>query len=108
MTQPKTLDLLDRAEARAKSVRALSRELGLPSNALGNARHKGHLSPAVAATLAQHIGETPTQAARWCLLAVAENEKSLKLRPKLKSIVEGLKSYFRAPAQEDCGTNRKP
>lgn len=88
----KSLDLLQRALETVESERDLSRKLGLGSTALNNAKARGHLSPGLAAALSVHLGEDETQAARWCLLAVAESERSAKLRPKLQAIVQGLKS----------------
>jgi plasmid maintenance system antidote protein VapI len=88
----RSLDLLQEAEEHASSARQLARDLGLNANAINLAKNRGHLSPGLAATLAMYLGQDETQAARWCLLAVAESERSAKLRPKLRKIVEGLKS----------------
>lgn len=96
---PKSIDLLSRALAQVTSERALSRELGLTPTVINNAKTRGHLSPAMAAVLARFVGEDDEQAARWTLLAVAENERSAKLRPQLESIARGLKSYFRRVTQ---------
>jgi hypothetical protein len=101
--EPRSLDLLDRALKTQGSERGLSRALGLASNTLSTARAKGHLSPAIAALIASHLGESPTQAARWCLLAVCESDHNEKVRPQLQQIVAGLKSYFSSPRR-----NRTP
>jgi hypothetical protein len=98
-----TIDLLDRATKHAQSERALSRALGISQSTFSVARGNGHLSPALAAVLADHIGESPTQAARCCLLAVAESKHSAHVRPTLARLVQALNSYFSSPRR-----NRTP
>ena len=84
-----TLDLLDKAVAKSKSERALSRELGLDATALATARHRGKLSTAITIALADHLGENVLA---WVLQAEQENEKSEPLKKTLASIKKRLNS----------------
>jgi hypothetical protein len=52
-----TIDLLNRAMLGAKSERQLSQDLGLYPTAITTARTRGNLSPAIAAKLAERLGE---------------------------------------------------
>ena len=86
----RSLDLLDSAiKKTGMSERGLSRELGLSSSALSVARHKGNLSPAIAATLAEHIGE---DVAKWTLTAVAEAERGTSLKARVARLAETINS----------------
>lgn len=85
-----TLDLLAKAEA-TRSLRSIAIDLGLNPNALAKARSDGKLSPAVAASLADYLGEPP---GKWALTAIAENEKSAPMAGRLARLAHRAKSYF--------------
>lgn len=85
----KTADLVERALLTGKPLANISADLGLNANALAVAKHKGRLSPAVAAALAAYLGEP---VARWTLAAVMEGERSAPLRRRLKALASNL--YF--------------
>jgi len=75
-----TLELLNRAVAKADSERELSRALGLKPTTLSSARSRGHLSPTVAALVAARLGEDELY---WTAIAGLESEKANPHREKL-------------------------
>lgn len=104
----RSLDLLDKAlKQTGLPERALSRQLGLTSSSLAMCRMRGNLSPAIAATLAEHIGE---DVAKWTLTAVAEAERGTSLKAKVARLAETINSYVSRFLQtvRPSRRNRKP
>lgn len=66
-----TMDLLALALDKAPAA-DWHRQLKLSRNALHNAKLRGNLSPAIAWSLAEAIGENPQE---WALIAAAESER---------------------------------
>ena len=75
-----TLALLQRGVATAKSERELCRQLGLGETTLNMARTRGHLSPTVAALIAEKLGEDQIY---WTAIAGLESDKANPHREKL-------------------------
>lgn len=67
----KSIDLLQTALEGGDTTRELSRKLGMNSNALNVARHRGRLSPTAAGALATYIGH---DTALWTAIAALEAE----------------------------------
>lgn len=89
-----TLDLLDMAMRTARSSNALATELKLSRNALTNARNRGRLSPILAGTLADRIGQP---VAEWMALAAIEAEPEIAAGPEVRRLADKVrKSYFDA------------
>lgn len=83
----KTADLIAKAIKTAPSERELSRQLGLTPTAITTAKQLGRASPALAAALADRVGENVAQ---WTLAAVIETERSAPLRRRLQSIASAI------------------
>lgn len=75
-----SIDLLDKAMEGGDSQRELSRKLGMSSSTLSVARHRKHLSPTQAGTLAAWIGADVTL---WTALAALEAEPKSRQRDSL-------------------------
>ena len=80
----RTLSLIEKAEATGEPLAHIAKQLGLNPNALAVSKQNGRLSPAVAATLAAHLGEN---VARWTLAAVAEGTRSAPMRRRLQGLM---------------------
>lgn len=85
-----TAELLDQAIATGTPLAEISRALGLKPNTLSVAKHAGKLSPALAAALADYLGEPAHQ---WLLAAVMEGERSAPLRRRLMPLMKATRSY---------------
>jgi plasmid maintenance system antidote protein VapI len=80
-----TIDLLNRAMLGAKSERQLSQDLGLYPTAITTARTRGNLSPAIAAKLAERLGE---DVATWMARAVLEAAHGTQARTLKRTMKE--------------------
>ncbi|MBT2303803.1 hypothetical protein J7E70_25495 [Variovorax paradoxus] len=76
---PTTMDLLELALENS-NLRALSLALGLSEEALRTARSRGRLSPLLAGSLAEELGQDP---AKWIVIAVLENERESASRTRM-------------------------
>lgn len=85
-----TLQLLEKAE-RVKSIPEWVRELKLSRNALNNAKSRGHLSPAIAGSIAEKLGENVD---RWIVIAALESEKSSACKENMLSRIRKLTSVY--------------
>lgn len=85
-----TLELLERAE-RVKPMPEWTRELNLSRNALNNARSRGHLSPAIAGSIAEKLGENVD---RWIVIAALESEKASACKDRMLSRIKKLTSVY--------------
>jgi len=74
-----TLELLAKAE-QIKPIPEWVRELKLSRNALNNARSRGHLSPAIAGSIAERLGEDVD---RWIVIAAIESEKDSACKERM-------------------------
>lgn len=76
---PNTLDLLAKAEL-VKPMPEWVRELNLSRNALSTARSRGHLSPAIAGSIAEKLGENVD---KWIVIAALESEKDSACKARM-------------------------
>lgn len=83
-----TLQLLEKAEL-VKPIPEWVRELKLSRNALNNARSRGHLSPAIAGSIAEKLGENVD---RWIVIAALESEKDSACKTSMLSRLKKLTS----------------
>lgn len=83
----KTIDLIHLAEQRGHNLAELSRKLGVTENMLSNAKHAGRLSPALAAGLADELGEN---VGAWTVAAAAEATKAAPLHGRLTRLLRGI------------------
>jgi hypothetical protein len=75
-----TIGLLDFALEGGDSTREIARRIGLSSNTLNVARHRGRLSPTAAGALATYLGKDPVL---WTAMAAIEAEPPSPLRDQL-------------------------
>ncbi len=80
-----TLQLLDRALATAQNQADLCRSLHVSGATLTNARNRGRLSPTLAGTLAERLGE-PVD--KWVALAALEATPKSRLTDHLKRVID--------------------
>ncbi|GAA6121519.1 hypothetical protein [Acidovorax sp. FG27] len=76
---PNTLELLAKAES-VKPMPEWVRELNLSRNALNTARARGHLSPAIAGSIAEKLGENVD---KWIVIAALESEKESACKQRM-------------------------
>jgi hypothetical protein len=74
-----TMALLNLA-LESDSLRAWSRRLGLSEQALRTARSRGRLSPAIAGSLAEELGEDP---GTWIVIAALETERESACKTRM-------------------------
>lgn len=74
-----SVKLLEKA-LELRSAQEWSKRLGLGSKTIYAAKYRQQLSPALAWTLAEELGEDP---APWVMAAVVEGERDAKLKEKL-------------------------
>ena len=74
-----TMQLLDQALG-IKRAAAWARELNITESALTNARKRGRLSPTIAGSIAEQIGEDPQH---WTAVAAMEAEPDGPLKNQL-------------------------
>ncbi len=84
-----SIELLNVADAKGEQLAELARSIGLNPNALHAARGLGRLSPAVAALVAERLGEDVT---RWTLAALAENARNAPMKRRLTALAQSLNS----------------
>ncbi|WP_288254881.1 hypothetical protein [uncultured Hydrogenophaga sp.] len=82
-----TMTLLERA-LEIKTAPEWARELKLHRNALHNAKQREHLSPAIAFTLAEEMGQ---DAKEWALIAAAESEKDSACKARMLKTLSKLR-----------------
>lgn len=82
----RTIDLIAKAESRGTLTDA-ARALGLEPNTLSAAKATGRLSPALAAALADHLGEP---VARWTVTALLEGQRSAPMSRALRRAMNRL------------------
>ncbi|MBT2324777.1 hypothetical protein J7E62_20785 [Variovorax paradoxus] len=73
------MDLLELA-LESTNLRALSLALGLSEEALRTARSRRRLSPLLAGSLAEELGQDPV---KWIVIAVLENERESVSRTRM-------------------------
>ena len=87
-----TLELLSRALEK-KTQTAWAKDMGIAPTSLASAKHRGHLSPALAGLLANELGENPV---KWIVIAALEQESGGNGRGKplahLKKVAEAVSS----------------
>ncbi|MFZ3127183.1 MAG: hypothetical protein WA136_04120 [Rhodoferax sp.] len=81
-----TLNLLDDA-LKIKDMGAWTEELKLSPKALYNSKYRGHLSPAIAGTLAEKLGQDVKQ---WIVIAALESEKDSACKTHLMRRITSL------------------
>lgn len=74
-----TMNLLEQAMAQ-KSLAEWTKELGLSDKALYNAAYRKHLSPAVAGSIAEKLGEDVDH---WIVIAAMESEKDSACKQRM-------------------------
>ncbi len=76
-----TMELLEKAMT-VKTATAWTRELKLSRTALAMAKMRGNLSPAIAGTLAEELGE---DAQTWIVRAALESERDSACKDRMVS-----------------------
>lgn len=74
-----TMNLLEKA-AGIKPISEWTRTLGLSAKALYTARDRGNLSPAIAGSLAEEIGEDSKE---WIVIAALESERDSACKERM-------------------------
>ncbi|MDD5333640.1 MAG: hypothetical protein PHS32_07835 [Rhodoferax sp.] len=74
-----TMNLLEKA-IEIKSISEWTRKLGLSRQALYTARDRGNLSPAIAGSLAEEIGEDSKE---WIVIAALESERESACKERM-------------------------
>ncbi|BEP95675.1 hypothetical protein GmRootA79_40590 [Acidovorax sp. A79] len=74
-----TMNLLAKA-LEIKSIPEWTADLGLSDKALYNSQYRQHLSPAIAGTMAERIGEDVD---KWIVIAALESEKDSACKQRM-------------------------
>lgn len=74
-----TMDLLDSA-LKLRSAADWHKQLDLSRNALHSARQRGNLSPSIAGSLAEALGEDPQ---KWIVIAALEGERESACKTRM-------------------------
>lgn len=74
-----TMNLIAHAE-QVKDLSAWADDLGLTKRALYTAKYRGNLSPAIAGSLAEKLGENVDQ---WIVIAALESEKDSACKDRM-------------------------
>ena len=83
-----TMNLLASA-LQVETIPAWTKKLGLSSQALYNAKERGHLSPAIAGALASELGQDPKE---WIVVAALESERESACKTRMvKQLLTGVR-----------------